>query len=72
MRYEHLKVSLEDDDSLKFLFGASCKLAQARIPNSIYRAMGISKITALITSNGRICGVAAGHALRRLVMKSLA
>ena len=71
-RYEYMKLCLEEQTSLDDLVFAATRFAQARLPEDIREAFAISKMTALQKPNGKIRGVCAGDAFRRLVSKTLA
>ena len=71
-RNEHLRLCLEDDAATRLLHAAAQRVAQGDIPVAIQDAMRLSRLTALLKSNGRVRGVAAGDTFRRLVAKTLA
>ena len=71
-RYEYLKLCLEDGATLDNLYYVATKFAQARLPLPIRQASALSKITALLKPNGKVRGICAGDAFRRLVSKALA
>ena len=71
-RNEYLRLCLEDDCSFNLLHAVGQILARAEVPQEIVQALAMSKLTAMIKPNGRIRGIAAGDAFRRLVSKALA
>ena len=72
IRYEHLKLCLEDDGALELLIDAAEHIAQGDVPETILQAMRLSQLTALSKPNGKVRGVAAGDTLRRLAGTILA
>ena len=72
MRNEYLKPCLEDECSFNLLYSAADIMASAEVPRPIVQAFALSKLTALVKPNGRVRGVSAGDAFRRLVSKTLA
>ena len=72
MRYEHLRVLIDDDD----LWGAFALMAQsyarAEMPVSVMQATRLGRMTALKKDNGRIRGIVASSLFRRLVCKTVA
>ena len=72
MRYEHLRVLIEDDN-LWSIFAQMCQaFARAEVPPTVMAAIRIRRMTALKKDNGRIRGIVAGNILRRLVGKTVA
>ena len=71
IRYEHLKVCLEDDVALELLPDATEYLARADVPARIVEGMKLSQLTAFRKPIGRVMGVAAGHTFRCLVGEDL-
>ena len=72
MRYEHLRVLLEDDQA----WASFCELAQdfarAAVPEDIMQALRLGRMTALQKENGKVRGIVAGSVLRRLVCRAVA
>ena len=61
--------SEEDYDSFWFLCQA---FAQARIPDEVFSAVRMGRITALQKPSGRIRGIVVGDLVRRLVSRTIA
>ena len=70
--YEHLKVWVDDQDTLELLFEAATSLAQAVVPASVAAALTTARLTALSKRDGGIRGIATGCSFRRLVARTLA
>ena len=72
MRYEHLRVLLEDDQA----WASFCELAQdfarAAVPEDIMQALRLGRMTALQKENGKVRGIVADSVLRRLVCRAVA
>ena len=70
--YEHLKVLMDDQDTLELLFEAATSLAQAAVPASVAAALTTARLTALSKRDGGVRGIATGCSFRRLVARTLA
>ena len=70
--YEHLKIMMDEEDTLELLYEAATSLAQAKVPSSIASALMSARLTALVKKDGGVRGVATGCSLRRLVARALA
>ena len=72
MRYEHLRVLLEDED----LWGLFAQLAQsfarAEIPAEIMQPLRLGRMSAFTKPNRRIREIVAGSILRRLICRAVA
>ena len=72
MRYEHVRVLLEDDE----LWALFCDLAQdfarADVPEAVMHALRMGRMTALNKKDNKVRGIVAGSVLRRLVCKTVA
>ena len=69
---EHYRLLLEDGDALDMLSQAATQLANADVPESVLRALALSRLTALAKPAGGVRGIATGDTLRRLVSRTLA
>ena len=72
MRAEHLKVLIQDVPAMELLAEAATKLAQARLPAAVARALAMARVTALRKPDGGVRGIATGDVFRRLVSRTLA
>ena len=72
MRYEHLRVLLEDDDSWALFVDLAKNFARADVPLAIMQALRLGKMTALQKDNGKVRGIVAGAVLRRVVCRAVA
>ena len=70
--YEHLRILVDDVDTMELLFEAVTSLAQARVPQTISSALMSARLTALKKADGGVRGIATGCTLRRLVARTLA
>ena len=70
--YEHLRVVLDDPDTLDLLSEGVTSLAQASVPEEITVALLGARLTALAKSDGGVRGIATGSSLKRLVARTLA
>ena len=70
--YEHLKLLLEDNDTVELLLEAVTSLERASVPVEVTTALMSARLTALTKPDGGIRGIATGCALRRLVARILA
>ncbi len=72
MRYEHLRVLIEDD-SLWAMFGDLAEdFARAEVPTAVMQALRLGRMTALNKKDNKVRGIVAGSVLRRLVCKTVA
>jgi len=72
MRYEHLRVLMEDTDLWGVFTILIQEFARANLPQEVLQAHRIGRISALQKDTGRIRGIVAGSVLRRLVCKAVA
>ena len=72
MRYEHLRVLIEDEDAWNLFTGLAQDFARAAVPDSVLQALRLGRMTALKKDNGKVRGIVAGSILRRLVCKTVA
>ena len=72
MRYEHLRVLLEDEEAWAMFTELAQDFAQARAPNQVLQALRLGRMTALQKDDGKVRGIVAGSILRRLVCKTVA
>ena len=72
MRYEHLRVLLEDEDAWSLFTTLAQDFAQATVPASVLQALRLGRMTALQKEDGKVRGIVAGSILRRLVCKTVA
>ena len=70
--YEHLKVLMDDQETLELLFEAATSLAQAKVPASVAVVLTAAHLTALSKRDGGVRGIATGCSFRRLVARTLA
>ena len=69
---EILKVCLDDYEGLKLLLSAAEDFAKAAVPDNVFKAFMVARMTASQKSDGGIRGIATGTVFRRLVAKTLA
>ncbi len=72
MRYEHLRVLIEDDDAWDLFVRMAQDFARAEAPASVLQALRLGRMTALQKDNSQVRGIVAGSILRRLVCKTVA
>ena len=72
MRYEHLRVLLEDDGLWELFRGMAQDFARAKVPEDVMQALRLGRMTALRKKEGGVRGIVAGSILRRLVCKTVA
>ena len=72
MRYEHLRVVLEDESAWELFVGMANEFAQATVPSAIMQALRLGRMTALQKGDGRVRGIVAGSVLRRVVCRAVA
>ena len=72
MSYELLRTALDDEDLVRTLFRAAERLAKAEVLTHVAEALFAARMTALTKKDGSARGIATGHALRRLVARTLA
>ena len=71
--YEHLKMLLDEMDTVELLLEALTSLARANVPSDdVTEALMGARLTALAKPDGGVRGIATGSSLRRLVAKILA
>ena len=70
-RYEHLKVALDQERVAEALQQVATLYAQARLPEEAAELICKGTLTALLKANGKVRGIVAGDALRRLVARTL-
>ena len=69
---EHLRVLMDDQDTMDLLFEAATRLAQANLPSSVSAVLTTARLTALSKWDGGVRGVATGCTFHRLVARTLA
>lgn len=69
---EHLRVLLDDAESLDLLCFAADRLARAEVPPEALAALRLGRLVALQKPAGGVRGLVMGDAFRRLVAKTLA
>ena len=72
MRYEHLRVLIEDDNLWELFADLAQDFARANVPGDIMQALRLGRMTALRKDDDGVRGIVAGSVLRRLVCKALA
>ena len=70
-RYEHYKVALDTEATAQALAEVAGLYAQARVPATVVKVLSTGALTALLKPNGKIRGIVAGDAFRRLVARTL-
>ena len=70
--FEHLKVLLDDTDTMELLFVNVTRLARAKVPVEISEVLMGARFTALAKFDGGIREIATGSSLRRFVARILA
>ena len=71
LRYEHLKVALDNERVSEALLSAARLYAQAKVPAEVAKLLRTGTLTALLKPNGKVRGIVAGDSLRRLVARTL-
>ena len=71
MRYEHLRVLLDDDEAWEAFSGLAQDFARADVPAEVMSALRMGRLTALRKKEDEVRGIVAGSILRRLVCKAL-
>ena len=66
------KVCLDDHEGLKLLLSATEDFAKAAVPDSVFKAFMVARMTALQKPDGSIRGIATGTVFRRLLAKTIA
>ena len=69
--YEHLKVFLDEEDTVELLHDVCCTSAQAKVPTEVARVLMGARLVALTKTDGGIRGIATGSSLRQLVARTL-
>ena len=69
--FEMLKISLDDEETLDLQASVAERFARGDVPSPIARGLGMGRLTALQKDTGRVRGIVAGDAFRRLVAKAL-
>ena len=72
MRYEHLRVLLDDDATWSSFVSMSQAFARAEVPEDIAAGVALGRLTALRKDSPGVRGIVAGSVMRRLVGRSLA
>ena len=72
MRYEHLRVLIEDDAVWGAFVEMGRDFARAAVPSSVMQALRLGRMTALKKENGRVRGIVAGSIMRRVVCRAVA
>ena len=71
-RYEHLKAALDTEKTQQILIVAAGVYAQGKLPSTVAKLLSTGTLTALLKTNGKVQGIVAGDAFRRLVVRTLA
>ena len=71
LRYEHLKVALDNERVSEALLSVARLFAQAKVPPEVAKLLRTGTLTALLKPNGKVRGIVAGDSLRRLVARTL-
>jgi hypothetical protein len=72
MRYEHLRVLIEEDQEWAMFCEMAQEYARAAVPDEVMQALRLGRLTALQKDNGKIRGIVAGSVMRRLVCRAVA
>eukprot|EP00959_Pyramimonas_sp_CCMP1952_P403287 8450210-Pyramimonas_sp.AAC.1 len=72
MRYEHLRVLLEEEDTWDLSTIMAQSYTPAELPDDIAAALRLGRLTTLKKDNGRVRGIVAGSIIRRVVCKAVA
>ena len=72
MRYEHLRVLMDDDDAWGEFVALGQRMARGEIPETVVSSMALGRLTALKKASGKVRGIVAGSVLRRVVSRALA
>ena len=72
MRYEHLRVLLDDDDLWGMFVDMAGEFAQAAAPAEVMQALRLGRLTALNKKDDGVRGIVAGSVMRRLVCRAIA
>ena len=72
MKYEHLRVLLDSEESLDLLYVVLQFVARAEVPEEAAAALTQSSLVALQKPDGGLQGIAVGEVLRRVVATTLA
>eukprot|EP00973_Karenia_brevis_P007617 1036035-Karenia_brevis.AAC.1 len=72
MRYEHLRVLLDDEASFSSFMELSQDFARANVPVEVMQALRMGRMTALKKDGTKVRGIVAGSVLRRVVCRALA
>ena len=72
MRYEHLRVMVDEEQDWALISELAQDFARANVPEEVMQALRLGRMTALKKDNGKIRGIVAGSIVRRLVCKTVA
>ena len=72
LRYEHLRVLLDDPAAWGIFCDFAAAFARAEVPAEIGPALGLGRLTAMRKANGRGRGIVTGSVLRRLIARAIA
>ena len=72
LRFEHLKVLLDEEEATDLLYQLAKSLAQAEVPQEVADTLRKGTLVALQKADGGVRGIVVGEVLRRLVARSLA
>ena len=72
MRFEHLRVLIDDDNTWDQFVALAQAFGRAEVPEEIAAAIARGRLTAMQKENGKVRGIVAGTVLRRIVAKALA
>ena len=69
--FEMMQVALDDEETFAALSDVAEIYARAQVSEQVARGLSLGHLTALRKDNGRVRGIVAGDALRRLIVKTL-
>eukprot|EP00973_Karenia_brevis_P030055 4142538-Karenia_brevis.AAC.1 len=72
MRYEHLRVLLDDEHAWTQFAELAQDLARANVPGAVMQALRLGRMTALKKDETKVRGIVAGSVLRRVVCRAVA
>ena len=72
LRFEHLKVLLDDENATDLLYTVAQDLARAELPRETQEVLRTGSLVALQKPDGGVRGIVVGETLRRVTAKTLA
>eukprot|EP00973_Karenia_brevis_P014190 1930059-Karenia_brevis.AAC.1 len=72
MRYEHLRVLLDDEIAWSSFVDLAQDFARANVPAEVMQALRLGRMTALRKDDSKVRGIVAGAVLRRVVCRAVA